>query len=140
MKRTLAVLILTLAAVAAFADDTPIEKPIRWTWIATSCETWNCAAAALVMADGNKYVMVLPTGREDKPWIVLRRIEEGAIEIPDDEPYSCSVYKTVGDAAIEYGVMDTCHEPLILNVPDGRAVIASLKECDGGSSKKRAVR
>ena len=138
MKRTLAVLLLTFAAVAAVADDDPITKPIRYTWIATSCENWNCAAAALVLADGDKYVMVLPTGRDEKPWIILRRVEEGSIEIPEDEPYECNVYPTVNDAAIEYGVMDVCHAPLMLNVPDGRAVVASLKTC--GSSKKRAVR
>jgi hypothetical protein len=138
MKRTLAVLIFSVAALSAFADD-PIEKPIRYTWIATSCDTWNCAAAAMVMADGDKYVLVLPTGREEQPWIVLRRVEEGSIFVPDDEPYTCNVYATVDDAAIKYGVTDSCHAPLILNVPDGRAVIASLKEC-GGSAKKRAVR
>ncbi|HEX2834606.1 MAG TPA: hypothetical protein VHW00_16460 [Thermoanaerobaculia bacterium] len=140
MKRTLAFLILSFVALGAVADDEPIEKPIRYTWIASSCETWNCAAAALVLANGDKYVMVLPTGREEQPWIVLRRVEEGSIFVPDEEPYECNVFTTVDDAAIKYSVTDTCHAPMILNVPDGRAVIASLKSCGSGSSKKRSVR
>jgi hypothetical protein len=131
-------LVLALAVAAPASADEPITKPVRYTWIATSCDTWNCAAAAMVMANGDKYVMVLPTGRDEKPWIILRRVEEGSIFIPDEEPYTCSVYPTVNEASIEYEVMDTCHAPLILNVPDGRAVVASLRSC--GSSKKRAVR
>lgn len=140
MKRTLVALIFLFTASSLIADDGPITKPIRYTWVATSCETWNCAAAALVLANGDKHVLVISTGREEQPWVILRRVEEGSVFIPDEEPYECSVYDSVNTAAIEYGVMDTCHAPLILNVPDGRAVITSLRKCGEGTSKKRAVR
>lgn len=136
MKRTIAILAFALTALAVSADE-PITKPIRTTWIATSCATWNCAATALILANGDKYVLALPTGRDDDPWIVLRRVEEGAIFVPDEEPYTCSVFEDVHAAVIAFGSMDACRAPMFLTVPDGRAVIASLRAC-GGPRKVRA--
>ncbi len=138
MKVTSLILALAIAG-AAVANDQPITKPIRYTWIATSCETWNCAVAALVMADGDKHVLVLPTGVESHPWIVLKRVEEGSVFVPEDEPFACDVFDGVDGAASRFQATGSCHAPLMLSVPDGRAVMVSLKQC-GGTGKRRAAR
>lgn len=135
MKRTIFIAALLLVTSAASAQ---ITKPIRYTWIATSCTTWNCAAAALVMANGDKYVIVLPTGNETHPWLILKRVEEGSIFIPEDEPYGCEIFANVTEAGARFTAMDTCHGAIMLNVPDGRAVVLRLNECDDG--KRRAMR
>jgi hypothetical protein len=137
MKRVLAALLFAFA-IPAFAED-PITKPIRWTWVASSCSNWNCAAAAMVLADGDSNTMIMPTGRAEQPWIILRRVEQGSVFIPEDEPYGCSVFDTIREAALQYDGMDTCSAPMLLNVPDGRAVIASLRNC-AAPAKQRAVR
>lgn len=132
--------ILTAAAlVMALSANAQTTKPIRYTWIVTSCATWNCAAAALILAGGDKYVITLPTGNETHPWLILKRVEEGSISIPDDEPFSCDVYPTVLDATLRYTTMDTCLGAMLLNVPDGSAVVMSLKKCDPATTKRRAV-
>jgi hypothetical protein len=137
MKRVL--LTVALAAVTSVAlADTPTTKPIRYTWIASSCSTWNCAAAALVLANGDKYVIVLPTGREDAPWVVLKRVEEGSIYVPPEEPYTCEVFADLHGGTARFHALDSCHAPMILNVPDGRTVVTSLVQC--GSVKRRATR
>lgn len=128
-----------LALVLAPVSGAQITKPIRHTWIATSCETWNCAASALILANGDKHVIALPTGTEDRPWVLLRRVEEGSIFIPDDEPFSCEVFDTLTLALSRFDGMDRCHGPLILNVPDGRAVVAALRRCES-PGKRRAIR
>jgi hypothetical protein len=137
MKRQSIVVALAtfIIAVSSAAQDT--TNPIRYTWIVTSCERWNCAAAALVMAEGDPHVIALPTGREDRPWLVLRRVEEGSVFIPEEEPFTCDVFSNVTDASAVFGSMEPCHAPLIMNVPDGRAVIASLSKCDDGQTKRR---
>lgn len=137
MKRTMFAAALMLFAAAVNAQ---ITKPIRYTWIATSCTSWNSAAAALVMANGDKHVIVLPTGNEDHPWLILKRVEEGSIYIPDDEPYVCEIFETVTEAGTRFTAMDGCHGPMILNVPDGRAVVLSLNKCDDAKTKRRVVR
>jgi hypothetical protein len=139
MKRNVLAAALLMVFVAAPAGA-QIEKPIRWTWITTSCETWNCAAAALVLANGDKHVIVLPTGNDERPWLILKRVEEGSIYIPADEPYGCEVFANVTDAGSRFTAMDGCHGPMMLNVPDGRAVVLSLHECGDQSKKRRAMR
>lgn len=138
MIRLISLIPLALLAFPVAAVDEPITKPIRFTWIASSCETWNCAAAALVLADGSKDVIVLPTGREELPWLILRRVEEGSIVIPDEEPYRCDLYESTLAAATQFKSLDECRSPLMLSVPDGRVVIASISDCTA-ISKRRAV-
>jgi hypothetical protein len=128
--------LLLFGAVAAEAQ---ITKPIRYTWIATSCETWNCAAAELVLADGSPHVMALPTKDEARPWLILRRVEEGSIFIPEDEPFTCEVFDGVSSATTRFSALDACHSPIILNVPDGRAVVMSLQKCGNGTARRRAA-
>lgn len=143
MFRTLCTAALALALAMALtvpaAADEPHTNPIRYTWIVTSCTTWNCAAAALVMAGGDKHVMVLPTGRDDRPWLILKRVEEGSIYIPDDEPFGCEVFDTAAAATAHFDGIESCHAPMVLTVPDGRAVVTSAYQCPGGS-KRRAAR
>ena len=138
MKTSLAVLLLFAALAAPLASAEEITKPIRYTWIATSCEAWNCAAAALVLANGNKGVMVLPTNVDSRPWVILRRVEEGSIYIPEDEPFGCDVFSTVSQATSHFDSLEACRSAVIVNVPDGRAVVTSLNKC--GTPKRRAVR
>ena len=138
MKHFLAALVFTAISFVINAEE--ITKPIRYTWIASSCETWNCAAAALVLANGGQHVIVLPTGQTDVPWVILRRVEEGSVYIPDDEPFTCEVFASSVSASARFDGMEKCHGPLMLSVPDGRMVVASLSKCGGGGSKRRAVR
>lgn len=138
MKPSVAFLLLFATLAAPIASAEQITKPIRYTWIATSCEAWNCAAAALVLANGDKGVMVLPTSVASRPWVILRRVEEGSIFIPEDEPFGCQVFTTVSQATSHFDSLDACRSPVIVNVPDGRAVVTSLNKC--GTSKQRAVR
>ncbi|HEX6097448.1 MAG TPA: hypothetical protein VF432_14055 [Thermoanaerobaculia bacterium] len=74
-----------------------------------------------------------------RPWLILRRVEEGSIFIPDDEPYACDVFDTLNAASSYMGAMDTCHAPIILNVPDGRTLVTSLSDC-GKAAKRRSMR
>jgi hypothetical protein len=124
----------------ALTAGAQVTNPIRYTWIATACDTWNCAAAALVMAAGSPGVLVLPTKDETSPWIVLRRVEEGSLYVPDTEPFACEVFEDLTAASPRFNAIDSCRAPLIVNVPDGRVVIASLTKCGDASNKRRAAR
>lgn len=137
MRRLLPVVALVILAGATAAAQ-EATNPIRYTWIVSSCEQWNCAAAALVMANGEPNVIALPTGREDRPWLVLRRVEEGSVFVPEDEPFTCDVFDTVTEATTRFSTMDSCRAPIVLSVPDGRAVIASLSKCTGARKRRSA--
>lgn len=136
MRRLILIVALVTAASTVAAQDA--TNPIRYTWIVSSCTQWNCAAAALVMANGEPNVIALPTGRDDRPWLVLRRVEEGSVFIPDDEPFTCDVFESVTEATTKFSTMEGCRSPIVLNVPDGRAVIASLAKCTGAQKRRSA--
>jgi hypothetical protein len=136
MKKLLILLVLLVFAATLHAD---FAKPIRYTWVVTSCANWNEAASAMVLANGNPNVMILPTGNREHPWVILKLVEEGAVYDPEDEPYSCEVSATVTDASGRYAVVDSCRSPMMLSVPDGRAVVISLKECSSGGGRGRAA-
>lgn len=140
MRRTavLASLAFLLLPIAAVKADPAVTNPIRYTWIATACETWNCAASALVLANGDKYVIAMPTGDKQHPWVILRRVEDGSIYIPESEPFACETFDNLASAHSKMTGTDSCHAPMILSVPDGRTVVTSLTTCK--ASKQRAVR
>jgi hypothetical protein len=83
-------------------------------------------------------VIALPTGVEDHPWLTLRRVEEGSIFVPDEEPFTCEVFDTFDAATSRLHGLDACLAPIVFTVPDGRIVIMSLKQCSIG--KRRSVR
>jgi hypothetical protein len=136
-KACFVTLVLAMAAATSAWGDGPTTRPIRYTWIVTSCETWNCAASALVLANGDKHVIALPTGHDERPWLILKRVEEGSIFIPEDEPFACELFDDVGAAGDRFRTVNSCQAPMMLNVPDGRAVVISLHQC--GSGKRRSV-
>lgn len=134
-----ALLVIVALATAVPALAQPVTtNPIRYTWIATSCADWNCAASAFMQAAGDKYVIVLPTTNQGRPWLILRRVEEGSIYIPEDEPYVSEVFDNLPDAVFRYDGITSCRGPMIMNVTDGRMVVTSLNECP--KPKQRAVR
>ena len=131
-----AAFVTMILAASTFAED--ITNPIRYTWVVTSCSTWNCAASALILANGEPNVIAVPTTDEQAPWLVLRRVEEGSVFIPETEAFGCDVFGEVASASSHYLALDSCRNPMMLSVPDGGAVVISLRECAKG--RRRAVR
>lgn len=131
-------LTLSFLLVHTLSANAQVTNPIRYTWIAEACASWNCAAAALVLANGKPNVIVLPTRVDKYPWLVLRRVEEGSFFVPDDAPFRCEVFEATSSAFSRFAAMDHCHAPLILNVPDGRIVVTSLQKCN--IVKRRVIR
>lgn len=131
---------LTLSILAAASASAQITKPIRYTWMVTSVVSWKEAAAALVLADGDGTVLAMPTGEESHPWLLLRRVEEGSIFIPDDEPRVCDVFTTMAEASSHYLGMGTCHGAMMLTVPDGRSLVVSMRDCTDDGARRRVVR
>ncbi len=131
---------LSFSILTAASASAQITKPIRYTWIVTSVGSWKEAAAALALADGDGSVLAMPSGEESHPWLLLRRVEEGSIFIPDDEPRVCDVYTTMTEASSHYMGMGTCHGAMLLTVPDGRSLVVSVRDCTDDGSRRRVVR
>src|SRR5437870_12704492 len=89
MKKSFAISIaLIVTAAAAVAGDDPCPCiALSYTWMAEPCQTWNCAASAMVLADGDQHVLVVPTTSDKFKWVILRRVVTGSATISPDAPF-----------------------------------------------------
>lgn len=131
MKNVAAITLFSLfLVVPAVADDqSPCPcVPLSPTWTVTACETWNCASAALVNANGDPYTFALPTASDSFKWVVVRRVNSGAMTVPDNAPFLLDHFVDLNDALAKFGAIDKSFAPIILNVTDGNFLIIHLRE------------
>lgn len=136
MKALILALAISLPAVVTSAQE--FTEPIKYTWIATSCENWDCAVAAFAVSAGDRNTIVLPTNSEARPWLILRRVEAGSVYIPEDEPFTCQVFQQMTDALDRYETLERCKSPLVMNMVDGQVTVTSLAKCESGGRRRAA--
>jgi hypothetical protein len=137
--RHLGLSILLGLSLPAFATTPPPERsmPVTYTWIATGCRDWNCAAAALAVASGDATVFTVPTSDPDFPWVVLRRVETGSVWVPDDEPFAVDSFTTLGAAVGCISAIDKSRAPLMMTTFDGAKLVVALKP--NGAPRRRSA-
>lgn len=125
--RTLALafaLALFIPSIATSQEACPCV-PLSYQWIATPCETWNCAASAAIMANGDKYVLAMPTGADDFKWVVLKRVVAGSVIVSPDAPFKIDSFDRMDSASSNFALMGKDQQAMLLTVPDGKVVIIS---------------
>ncbi len=99
--------------------------PISYEWTVIPCETWNCAASALVMANGDKFVLSMPTGSDDYKWVVVKRIVSGSAIVSPDAPYKIDAFDAMDGAFSRFAIVSKDLQPMMLTVPDGKVLLIS---------------
>ncbi len=79
--------LLIVAAAAAVADDPCPCFTTGFMWLADGCQTWNCAVSALVLANGDPHLLVMPTASNNYKWVVLRRVVSASVAVSPDAPF-----------------------------------------------------
>ena len=128
--------VLSLALAGLASADDGFTKPISYTWVATSCTSWHDAASALVAAAGDPYLIVVPTTDEERPWLILRRVESGSVYIPPEEPFLAELFPHLDGAAAQFSTIAASRFPGVLTVPGGGAVVTYRRT----EVRKRSVR
>jgi len=116
-------------AVASAQDPCPCV-PLAPVWIPTPCETWNCAQAAMIMANGDPYVMAVPTRSTKFKWVVLRRVVSGSAAISPDNPFQVESFSGASDGAQNYASIASDHMPVMVTATDGKTLVVHLKEAE----------
>jgi hypothetical protein len=138
-KRTVLVLALLLTfAMPSLADDNICPCiPLGHTWVTQACPTWNCAQAAMVLANGDPYVMAIPTPDTKYGWVVVRRVVTGsAIQVPEDA-FVCTSYVSLADATTSFIATDPNTLPLLTMSVDGVTLMVRLRAAAPG--RRRAA-
>lgn len=110
-----------------------------YEWMAIPCDTWNCAAAELVLAGGSANVLVLPMTAGPHPWVVLRRVRAGSFNIPDDAPIKVDSYDSLPIAATRFDGLSE-HAPTLITASDGKKLVIYLTTPASVAPKRRAIR
>jgi len=130
LHKTLALgvsLILLVVTMPAQADDPCPCVPLHPTWIATPCETWNCAAAALINANGDPQVFTLPMSGPQYKWVVLRRVASGSVIVSPDNPLQIEQFTKMVDGSIRFDGIDKSLVPMLVTAADGTIIVVSLR-------------
>lgn len=132
----IALVVISLAPAVVAQQACPCV-PLTKLWVATTCDTWNCAAAALVLANGDPMTFAVSSGNGDHPWIIVHQIVAGSASEPLDDPYRLEAFDGFFAAAARFGALDNTMRPQIMTAPDGKLLVLSLR--DPLPLKKRAV-
>jgi hypothetical protein len=137
IQKAVPLLLLLLLTSAAVGDPVCPCYPTSYEWIVTPCDTWNCAVSAMIDANGNPFVMPMPTNASKYPWVVVRRVVAGAVVMPDNAPFRVERFDSVTLASARFTTIEPDHMPFMMTAPDGTSVVVFLRDPD---TRHRAVR
>ncbi|HEV7920320.1 MAG TPA: hypothetical protein VGR02_05965 [Thermoanaerobaculia bacterium] len=125
----LALLLAITMPIAVTADDNPCPCiPKSLVWVVEACETWNCAQAAMVNANGDPFVLSMPTADTQWKWIVMRRVVAGSATVSPDSPFLIDSYSQFSDALSQYTTIDKSALPMMFSAVDGAMLVVRLKD------------
>jgi hypothetical protein len=128
MKRTMLVLaMLTLSAGVTSGQQVCPCVPIAHEWVVEACETWNCAASAAILANGDPHVLALPAATGDGRWLVVKRVTSGTYTPPADAPFATETFDGVDGATARFASVAADRAPILLTAPDGKFLVIMLK-------------
>src|SRR5512142_3047210 len=104
--------VLCLATAASAQNVCPCV-PITQLWIVKECATWNCAASALVIANGDKCTMTMPTDSDDYPWLVIQRVNSGTQVANPDAPFTIETFEGMSDASARFAAITSDFHPMM---------------------------
>ncbi len=135
------ILILLFAATSAIGDDDNVCPciPLSHSWVVTACETWNCAQAAMVLANGDPFVMSLPTNDKKYGWIIARRVVTGTAVTSPESPYIIESNASFAAAAAQFSTLDPNMLPMIVTASDGVTLLIRLREAAPMSRRRAAA-
>jgi hypothetical protein len=135
LKTTFFAALLLLTSDSILADDKVCPcVPLTYEWVASPCETWECAQAALAVAHGDPYVVAMPTAGSWK-WVVLRRVVSGSFIVSPESPFGVELFDGVAEASARFASLDHDALPILMSTVDGKMVVVSLRP----SVRRRAV-
>src|SRR5512142_2917461 len=137
---------IQIAAIALFLVVTPLTLnaqdvcpcvPLTKLWVSTVCDSWNCAMAALVNANGDPAVFAMPVAMNDGRWLVIRQVASGSYI--DNSPFQVESFDGVSDATARFSAITTDLKPRIMSAPDGRFLVISLRQPEPAPTRRHAV-
>jgi hypothetical protein len=123
----ISVSLLLVPAVASPQEVCPCV-PLTYQWIVTPCDTWNCAAAATIMANGDRYVLSVPTGSDDFKWVIVRRVVTGSAVVSPNAPFKIDSFESMIEASTRFDSITRELQPMLITSPDRKLLVIARSE------------
>lgn len=134
MRSIVSALLIAIAAasVAATAQNLCPCVPLTKQWTVTTCDSWNCASSALVLANGDTFTFAIPVAENDHRWLIVKRLTAGtASQLPPaDDPFQIEAFDNMTVASSRYLGMPSEQRPMLMTAPDGHVLVLSLKTAE----------
>jgi hypothetical protein len=137
-KKVFAAAVLSLAVASGFAQNVCPCIPLSHVWVVTACETWNCAQSAMILANGDPYVVSIPTGGSKFKWVIARRVVAGTATVSPDDPFVVDSVPSAYDAAARFGAIAPDMLPVMLTTVDGESLLIRLRTADPQGRRRSA--
>ena len=128
MKLFRLLLLVALSATSLAAQQVCPCVPTTPLWTVKTCDSWDCAMAALTTANGDPLTFTLPVSTTERRWVVIQRVVAGAYVEDSGEPHQVEVFDGVAVATARVSAIADDHHPMILSAPDGHVLVVSLKQ------------
>lgn len=128
MKRTMLLAVSLGIATSVYAQQACPCFPDEKIWIATACETWQCASAGLQAANGDPFVVALPTNSTSFPWIVIRRVTSGSVTVSPDNPFLMETFSNIAESSARFAAIDPAQLPMIVSTTDSKLLVIYLRQ------------
>lgn len=138
VRKVIAAAVLSFAVGSGFAQNVCPCIPVSHVWVVTACETWNCAQSAMILANGDPYVVSVPTGGSQFKWAVARRVVAGTVAVSPDDPFLIDSIPNASDAATRYGAIAPDMLPVMVTTVDGESLLIRLRAPDPQGRRRAA--
>jgi len=126
-KAAATALALVLIAPALQAADPCPCVPLSHLWTVASCETWDCAQAALTAANGDPNIFVMPSASEEHRWLVLKRITAGSAAQSADSTFVIEQYPKMLDGSLRFDSIDGTLSPMLVTTFDHAVLVVYMR-------------
>ena len=120
--------VLTLLVQSVGAQQVCPCVPVSHTWTVETCNSWNCAASAMIMAGGDPYVLSMPAPSADGRWLIVKRVAAGSYVANPDAPFLLETFDGADGAGARFVSVSADRGPMLLSVPDGRFVVVMSRD------------
>ena len=117
-----------LCAIPLRADDPCPCIPVTHLWTVLTCDTWECATAALADSNGNRDVFVVPSSNDVHRWLVLRRIVAGTATQSLDAPFVIEQFSKMVDASVRFDSIDSGQAPALVTTYDHAVLVVYMRD------------
>ncbi|HXG58101.1 MAG TPA: hypothetical protein VNL91_03690 [Thermoanaerobaculia bacterium] len=89
------------------------------------------------MANGDPFVLALPTNTATYRWVVLRRTAQGGVVVHPENPFEVEIFQSTAEGSARFDSLPPTLAPALVTTTDGKTLVVRLKHPEGRTAPRR---